>query len=52
MMFIAFRVFLSPKRKKLAVAPDLIAKERRRVLTMVVDRGYVGVSIKGRWAVR
>jgi hypothetical protein len=46
MMFIAFRVFLSTEREKLVVAPDLIEKERRRFLTMVLDRGYVGVQLK------
>jgi hypothetical protein len=48
MMFITLRVFLSTERKKLVVAPDLIAKEGQKFLTMVLDRGYVGVSIKGR----
>jgi len=45
-MFIAFRVFLSTERENLVVAPDFIEKERRRFLTMVLDRGYVGVQLK------
>ena len=52
MMFITLRVFLSTERKKLVVAPDLIAKEGQKFLTMVLDRGYVGVSIKGRYTIR
>jgi len=47
MKFIAFRVFLSTEREKLVVEPDLIEKERRRFLTMVLDRGYVGVQLEG-----
>jgi hypothetical protein len=38
MIFITLRVLLSMDRKKLVVAPDLIAKGRRRVLTMLLDR--------------
>ncbi len=41
MMFITFRVFLNTDRKKLVVAPDLMAKVRRGLLTMMLDRGYV-----------
>jgi hypothetical protein len=47
MIFITFRVFLSTERKKMVVAPDLMAKERRMFLTMVLDRGYVGESSLG-----
>ena len=46
MMFITFRVLLSTVRKKLVVAQDLIAKERRRSLTMVPDRAYVACQLK------
>jgi hypothetical protein len=54
MKFIAFRVFLSNEPEKLVVAPDLIEKERRRFLTMVLDRGYSTWESncgKGRWTV-
>ena len=38
MMFMTLRVLLSTDRKKLVVAQDLIAKGRRRLLTMLLDQ--------------
>lgn len=46
MIFIALRVFLSTKREKLVRVPDLVEKERRRFLTIVLDRGCVVVQLK------